>query len=256
MQAIEWGGVASQLLLLSSSRVFGGGHFEYARDVLRDFLAGCDTLHFAPFAIADQDGYAATVSQTFAALGIEIVPLHRVDARRALESARALYVGGGNSFRLLKRLHELDVIELVRRRVTQGELLYLGASAGSNMACPSLRTTNDMPIVQPRAFTAFGLVPFQINPHYVEPAPDSSHMGETRDDRLREFLEENDVNVVGLREGAWLRMYAGQRLMLEGIAAARVFRRGQETVDLEPGTDVSWLLQQQPRFDQPATGEL
>jgi dipeptidase E len=242
--------MAAQLFLMSSSRVFGGGFLEYARDALRDFLGPCQTVHFAPFAIADHERYTREVATALAEIDLEVVGLHHVDARRSLEEARALFVGGGNSFRLLNRLHQLELMEPVRRRVAAGELRYVGTSAGSNMACPSLRTTNDMPIVQPPTFEAFGLVPFQINPHYVDADPSSTHMGETRETRLREFLEENDVPVVGMREGSWLHR-AGERLMLGGVAGARAFRRDADPSELEPGTDVSWLLRAPAHFDSP-----
>jgi dipeptidase E len=242
--------MVAELLLLSSSRVHGSGYLEYARSALQEFLAGCHRLHFAPFAIADYESYTNTVGQAFAELGVEVIGLQRGDALAEIQSADGLFVGGGNSFRLLKRLRDLELLQPIRDRVRSGALRYVGASAGSNMACPSLRTTNDMPIVQPGSFEALGLVPFQINPHYVAPDSGSTHMGETRDDRLREFLEENDVPVVGLREGAWLRL-SGSRMLLGGEPGARVFRRGQQPTDLEGGSDVSWLLDQTPRFDQP-----
>jgi dipeptidase E len=149
---------------------------------------------------------------------------------------------------LLRGLQQLELIDSVRRRVEAGDLRYMGSSAGSNMACPSLRTTNDMPIVQPASFSTFGLIPFQINPHYhdVDPAP--ARMGETRDQRIEEFLQENDVPVLGLREGAWLRR-SGQQLELNGIAGGRLFRRGSAPRDVAPGTDLSWLLSTTARFD-------
>src|SRR3954468_2140758 len=160
--------MAAELFLMSSSRVFGGGYLEYAHDALRDFLGPTRTVHFVPFAIAEYERYTRDVALALEPFGVQVVGLHTVDARRAVDEAETLFVGGGNSFRLLKRLHGLGLIEPVKRRVESGELRYIGASAGSNMACPSLRTTNDMPIVQPRSFEAFGLIPFQINPHYVD----------------------------------------------------------------------------------------
>jgi dipeptidase E len=118
---------------------------------------------------------------------------------------------------------------------------YTGASAGSNLACPTVRTTNDMPIVEPPSLAALGLVPFQVNPHYLDPAPDSTHMGETRETRIREFLEENDVPVVGLREGAMLRV-EGDSVLLKGVAGARIFRRGREPVEATPVSEIGpWL---------------
>ena len=236
-----------ELLLLSSSRVFGGAHLEYARDVVREFFAGCQRVVFVPFAIA-RDAWATYTGDVRDALGLPVVGIHELEPRDTIESADAIYVGGGNSFRLLKALRASGLVEPIQRRVMRGELRYLGASAGSNMACPSLRTTNDMPIVQPATFWALGLVPFQINPHYVHPDPNSTHMGETREMRINEFLQENDVPVIGLREGAWLRR-SGARLELGGVAGARLFRRGEDPAELASGSDLSWLLDAQPRFD-------
>ena len=162
-----------------------------------------------------------------------------------------MFVGGGNSFRLLKALHEQDLVRAIRERVAAGAV-YMGSSAGTNMACPTLRTTNDMPIVQPPSFEALGLLPFQINPHYLDARPDTAHMGETRAQRLAQFLEENDVPVVGLREGTWLRREA-DRLTLGGIEAGGVvFRRGAQPSEIGPGHDLSALLREKPRFDTPA----
>jgi dipeptidase E len=239
-----------EALLLSSSTVPGSTPFAHAADGIRRLFAGCERVYFAPFALLDHDWYSERVSTAFAAFGVRIESLHRLgqDARRAIERAEGLFVGGGNSFRLLKALEMQDLLEPVRQRVRTGELRYMGASAGSNMACPSLRTTNDMPIVQPRSFEALGLVPFQINPHYVDPDPAAQHMGETREQRIREFLEENDVVVIGLREGAWLRR-SGENLTLEGVAGARLFQRSRQPQEVEPGTDLAWMLALEPRFD-------
>jgi dipeptidase E len=244
--------VASELLLLSNSTMFGRGFLEHALEAIGQFLGDRRTVHFAPYALADHDGYTARVQATLGPLGVRVVGLHRVgDLRAAVESAEVLFVGGGNSFRLLKTLQRHELLEPVRRRVETGALRYLGSSAGTNMACPSLRTTNDMPIVEPAAFEAIGLIPFQISPHYLDPDPGSTHMGETREQRIREFLEENDVAVLGLREGAWLRR-SDRQLRLEGSTGARLFRRGSEPRELEPGADLSWLLDLRARFDAPA----
>jgi dipeptidase E len=174
-------------------------------------------------------------------MGYLLDSLHETfDPHRAVEKAEAIFCGGGNTFRLLRTLGEMGVLPLVRRRVAEG-MVYSGASAGSNLACPSIRTTNDMPIVQPATFDALGLVAFQINPHYLDPAPDSTHMGETRETRIREFHEENEAPVVGLREGAILRV-EGESVLLKGVAGARLFRRGQEPVELSPVAEIGPLL--------------
>jgi dipeptidase E len=244
--------VASELLLLSNSAMPGRGYLEHALDAIAAFLGDCRIIHFAPYALADYEGYTTHVQVALEPLRVSVVGLHRAgDARAALESADALFAGGGNSFRLLRALQRHGLLEPVRRRVEAGVLRYLGSSAGTNMACPSLRTTNDMPIVQPASFEAFGLLPFQINPHYLDPDPHSTHMGETREQRIKEFLEENDVAVLGLREGAWLRR-SGGLLRLRGETGARLFRRGAEPRELRPGADLSWLLDLPVRFDRPA----
>jgi dipeptidase E len=244
--------MTADLLLLSNSRVHGMAYLEHAADAVRDFLDGRRTIHFVPYALADHDRYTATVGEALAPFGVTVVGVHTApDPPRAVEAAEVLFVGGGNSFRLLKSFQQHGLLEPVRRRVAAGVLRYIGSSAGTNMACPTLRTTNDMPIVQPDSFDAFGLIPFQINPHYADADPASTHMGETREERIVEFLQENDVPVLGMREGSWLRR-RGETLHLEGRAGARLFRRGAEPEEIEPGTDLSFLLGCSPRFDRTA----
>ena len=243
--------MASDLLLLSSTSVHGYAPAEHAMAALADIVGGARVLHFAPFAIANHDLYTARVQEVLGPLGLSVVGLHDVaDPRAAVEQAEVLFIGGGNSFRLLSALWRLDLVATIRQRVESGELRFIGSSAGTNMACPTLRTTNDMPIVQPPSFAALGLVPFQVNPHYLDADPASTHRGETREQRIVEFLEENDAIVVGLREGSWLRR-RGPSLLLDGIAGARVFQRGQEPREYEPGANLSWLLSAEPRFDTP-----
>lgn len=237
------------LLLLSNSALHGRRYLEHAREALSAFLAGRRTVHFAPFALADHDGYTARVRDALQPLGVEVIGLHAVeDARATVERAEVLFVGGGNTFRLLKSVQRHRLLEPVRRRVAAGELAYLGSSAGTNLACPTVRTTNDMPIVQPDSLQAFGLLPFQINPHYQDADPASTHMGETREERLRQFLEENDVPVLGIREGAWLRRQ-GESLTLGGTTGALLFRRGAEPTPYGEGADLSFLLRLPARFD-------
>jgi dipeptidase E len=239
----------NDLLLLSNSAVFGMKPLEYALDEVKAFLNGESTLLFVPYAKADYDGYTQGVQSILTAFGVTVEGIHTApNPRQAVETTRVLFVGGGNSFRLLKALQEHDLLATVRARVEAGELRYMGSSAGTNMACPSLRTTNDMPIVQPTSFEAFGLIPFQINPHYLDPDPHSTHQGETRADRIEEFLEENDVPVLGMREGCWLRRRAST-LTLGGVTGARLFTRSGDPQEITPGTDLSWLLQTPPRFD-------
>ena len=208
---------------------------------------------FAPYAVTDHDYYTTRFNEVLAPIGVPLVGLHAVaDPVQAVEEAEVLFIGGGNSFRLLNALWQRNLLSPIRRRVQAGELRFIGSSAGTNMACPSLRTTNDMPIVQPPAFEAIGLVPFQINPHYQDPDPSTTHRGETREQRILEFLEENDVAVIGLREGSWLRQ-SGSSLKLDGLFGARLFQRGAEPREFRPGDDLSFLLDLQPRFDAPSS---
>jgi dipeptidase E len=246
--------VGSDLLLLSNSSVFGRGYLEHAMDAIGEFLGGRRTVHFAPYALADHDEYSGRAGEALAACGAELIGLHKFpDPAAALDGAEVLFVGGGNSFRLLKALHEHSLIEVVRRRVEAGELSYMGSSAGTNMACPTLRTTNDMPIVEPPSFESFGLIPFQINPHYLDPDPASTHMGETREKRIHQFQEENDVAVLGMREGSWLRRQ-GDKLTLCGTTGARLFRTGTTEEEFVEGDDLSFLLQLPAKFDSRAVG--
>jgi len=233
--------MAHRLLLISTSTVFGTKYLEHAFTELREVLDGVERVLFIPHALQDHAGHAARARAAFEEIGHGLDSLHEAaDPRRAVLEAEAVFCGGGNTFRLLARLHELDLVPFLRQRVAEG-MPYTGASAGSNLACPTIKTTNDMPIVQPLSFEALGLVSFQINPHYLDPAPGSTHMGETRETRIREFHEENQPPVVGLREGGMLRV-EGETIELRGRAGARVFRRGQEPVELEPVASLHTLL--------------
>lgn len=229
------------LLLLSNSTNFGSGYLDHARGAIREFLGPIRGLLFVPFALHDRGAYTAKARERFAREGISVAGLaDGPEGSEQIASFPAIFVGGGNTFRLLAALQRNGFLEPIRRRVREG-MPYLGASAGTNIAAPTIKTTNDMPIVQPSSLEALGLVPFQINPHYVDPDPASRHMGETREERLREFLEENATPIVGMREGTWLRV-AGASARLEGPSPARVFRRGREPEEVPPGPLPSDLL--------------
>jgi dipeptidase E len=234
--------MARRLVLISTSTVFGTRYLEHASPELRDALSGVGRVLFIPHALKDRDGYAAKARIAFEEMGFGLDSLHEAsDPGRAVEKAEAIFCGGGNTFRLLKSLGEMRVLPIIRRRVAFG-MVYAGASAGSNLACPTIRTTNDMPIVQPPSFDALSLVAFQINPHYVDPAPASTHMGETRETRIIEFHEENETPVVGLREGAILRV-EGESVLLKGVAGARLFRRGHEPLEIAPVAEIGPLVE-------------
>ena len=230
-----------RLLLLSNSTNHGGGYLDHAIDAIGSFLGPVRRVLFVPFALRDWTAYTAKARDRLARAGIEVKGATAdAQALAAFEEAEAAFVGGGNTFRLLDRLQRSGLLEVLRRRAAAG-MPYLGASAGTNIAAPTIRTTNDMPIVQPAGFSALGLVPFQINPHYIDADPASRHMGETREERLREFLEENEGPVLAMREGAWLRV-EGERARLEGTNGARVFRRGVDPEECAPGAALDALL--------------
>lgn len=233
------------LLLLSNSMNHGSTMFSHAAEAFAEVTAG-DTVTFIPFALADWDGYADRVSAALGAFDIEVVSAHRSPAPdRAILEADVVMMGGGNTFRLLDTLYGLDVVDGLGRHVREGSTRYMGASAGTNVACPTIRTTNDMPICQPRTFDALHLVPFQINLHYVDADPTSTFMGESREERIEEFLEENDCPVLALYEGSWLRVTA-DRATVSG--RSRLFERtGIEAYGA--GVDVSPLLRRTPAFD-------
>ena len=222
------------LLLVSNSTLHGLGYLDHVAKAIPGLLGDRSRILFVPWALKDHDSYTAKARERFAAMGIALDSIHQApDPVRAVGLADALFVGGGNTFRLLKALQDSGALEAIRRRVFSG-VPYVGSSAGSNVAAPTIRTTNDMPIVQPSSLDALGLVPFQINPHYLDPDPGSTHMGETREERLAQYLEENEAPVVGLREGAWLHVARGS-VALEGTTGARIFRKGEPAVETNPG---------------------
>jgi len=189
------------------------------------------------------DGYTKIARDRLAELGFDLTSIHEESGHLGdvMDRVDAIFVGGGNTFRLLKRMYERGLMEEIPKRVSRG-MLYMGASAGSNLACPTICTTNDMPIVYPPTFSALGLVPFQINPHFVDANPNSRHMGETRETRIKEFHEENDAPVVGLREGSWL-LVEGDRMTLHGVGGAKLFMKGDEPVEVLPSLSLDLLLQ-------------
>jgi dipeptidase E len=216
-------------------------------ETMRGFFGAVRKLLFVPYALADHDGYVKVMTERGINAGYELDGIHcHADPVRAVSEAEAIFVGGGNTFRLLAALYRLNLLDVIRERA-QGGMPFLGVSAGSNVACPTIKTTNDMPIVQPPSFAALGLVPFQVNPHYYlgsnfvrQGDAYVEHFGETRDDRLREFHEENETPVIGLWEAGLLRCEGG-RVQLSN-APARIFRRGQPPIDVGPGAELSSLV--------------
>ncbi|MEP0546140.1 MAG: dipeptidase PepE [Rhodothermales bacterium] len=233
-----------RLLLLSNSRNAGQGYLEHATDTLRDFLGSeRKRVLFVPYAGVriSYDDYAANVSAAFEPAGYAVDPIHEADdAARAVDEADAIAVGGGNTFHLLRETAQRGLLARIRARVNEG-VPYVGWSAGSNLACPTICTTNDMPIVEPPSFDALGLIPFQINPHFTDAHP-PGHQGETRSERIAEFCVANPtMPVVGLPEGTTLRV-EGDRLTLLGDAPARVFLGQQEPTEHAPGDSLQFLM--------------
>ena len=230
-----------RVLLISNSTLHGSGYLDHAESEIRDFLGAPSRLLFVPYALYDRKAYADLARDRFSAMGYNLESAHEAaNPRAAAEAAEAIFIGGGNTFRLLKALYDFDLLDAIRRRVSEG-MPYIGSSAGSNVACPTIKTTKDMPIVQPPSFDALHLVPFQISPHYQDPDPGSTHMGETQEERIVQFLEENATPVAGLREGALLRVQHGE-IELKGVSGARIFRRGHDPVETSPGSKLGALL--------------
>jgi dipeptidase E len=234
------------LLLLSNSTNYGEPMFAHAGAELAELTAG-SVVTFVPYALADWDDYADRVTAALDRFGIEVRSAHRSPApERAIVEADVVLMGGGNTFRLLDSLQGLGVVDGLASAVRAGDVRYAGSSAGTNVVSPTIRTTNDMPICLPRSFEALGLLPFQVNLHYADLDPASTFMGETRDERITEFLEENDCPVLALYEGSWLRV-RGDHARVHG--PARLFSR-TTTDDLVDGDDVTPLLHTTPTFDR------
>jgi len=230
-----------RLLLISNSTLYRSGYLDHIEDEIKDFLGNVKRTLFVPFAVHNRREYVTKTCDRFHKMGFDLTSIHDVsNMRRELNRTESIFVGGGNTFRLLKALYDFDLLAPIRESVAAGTP-YIGSSAGSIVACPALKTTKDMPVVQPPSFEALGLVPFQISPHYLDPDPKSTHMGETQEERITQFLEENTEAVVGLREGSFLRV-EGSEVTLKGSRTARVFRCHQEPIEVSPGSIPSNLL--------------
>jgi len=233
-----------RLLLISNSTNAGEAYLDYPKQQIRDFLGEKPVKAlFIPYAAVtfSFSDYEKKVSEKFREIGHNIVSIHRFDDPvRAVKEAHVIVVGGGNTWQLTRMMQEQGLIFPISDKVKNG-IPYIGWSAGSNVACPTLKTTNDMPIVEPKTFSTLNLLKFQINPHYLD-ANTEGHAGETRQMRIEEFLVANpDIYVVGLREGTMLRIEEGE-IDLIGLRPARIFKKGEKPIDLPPGEDFSFLL--------------
>lgn len=232
-----------RLLLISNSTNAGEEYLRYPLQDIARFFDGVDEALFVPYAAVSfsYDEYERRVAERFNEIGIRIRSVHReADPVMAVRGAKAVVVGGGNTFALIKSMQDLGLLAPLRERLAEG-MPYVGWSAGSNVTCPTIRTTNDMPIVEPASFEAIGVVPFQINPHYLDANP-QGHAGETREQRIMEFIAANkNVYVAGLREGCMLLLENG-RLTLKGPKPMRIFRYGEPAREVNAGDDLSFLM--------------
>ncbi|WP_294277562.1 dipeptidase PepE [uncultured Chryseobacterium sp.] len=228
------------IILASTSTLYGGSYLEYLREELIDLYTGIEELVFIPFARPggiSHDEYTAKARTFFETLGIRVKGVHEFeDMKQAVDNAQAYFTGGGNTFLLVKTLHEEGLMKLLKQNIESGKP-YLGCSAGSNIGGQNMKTTNDMPIVYPPSFDCMGLVPFNLNPHYLDPDPGLKHNGETRETRILEFLTQNTLKVVGLREGNWIRR-KGNTITVEGSELTRIFEPGKEPYEIEPGSEL------------------
>jgi dipeptidase E len=224
-----------KLLLISNSIQYGQGYLDHVEDDIRGILRPRSRVAFVPYAAFDLDEYENRARERFERMGYTLESVHRHRGREPdlLGNADAVFIGGGNTFRLLARLYAFGWLEPIRTLVEQG-LPYIGSSAGSIVAGPSIKTTKDMPVVEPPSFNALNLVSFHISPHYLDPDPNSIHMGETQEERILQFLEENEGQVIGLREGSWL-LVSGDQVALIGPAPARLFQREASPWESPPG---------------------
>lgn len=231
------------LLLISNSTNAGEQYLQYPIQNIASFLQGVTEVVFVPYAAVtfSYAAYEAKVQARFNEIGIKVRSVHRAkDPRRMIREAQAICVGGGNTFALAKKMQEQGLMKAILKKIKEGTP-YVGWSAGSNVSCPTICTTNDMPIVQPQSFAAIGAVKFQINPHYLDTHPEG-HAGETREQRIEEYIEANDgMWVAGLREGCML-LVEGNTMQLIGARPMRIFRHGDKPFEVEPGGDLSFLM--------------
>lgn len=230
-----------KLIVASTSTVHGSGYLAYILPTLTNFFKEASTILFIPYARASgktYDEYTEIARKAFATIDKKVVGIHEFDnPKEAVQQAEAIFTGGGNTFELVNQLYKNDILSDLTTAVENG-IPYLGTSAGSNICGVTMMNTNDMPIVYPPSFKTLGFIPFNINAHYLDPNPDSTHMGETRETRIKEYHVFNETPVLGLREGSWLEVN-GDSIILRGIYTARLFKQGKEAEELATNTEVS-----------------
>jgi len=231
------------IIIASTSTIHGSGPLEYLLDELSVFFKNTSEILFIPYARPGgitHDEYTANVNKAFSQIGKVARGIHEFEnPKEAVANAKAIFTGGGNTFVLVNQLYKNDLLESIKQAVNSGTP-YLGTSAGSNICGLTVNTTNDMPIVYPPSFKTFGFVPFNINPHYLDPDPTSTHKGETRETRIKEFHAFNTQPVVGIREGSWLAVN-GNEIILKGSLSARIFEHNKQPYEVDPETNLSHL---------------
>lgn len=231
------------IIIASTSTLHGGSYLDYLLPELEVHFKNCESILFIPFARPggiSHEQYTETVSQAFKKININVKGIHEFeDPTTAINNAQGIFTGGGNTFLLVTQLYKNNIMTTLAEAVKNGTP-YLGTSAGSNICGLSMQTTNDMPIIYPPSFQTLGLIPFNLNPHYLDPDSQSKHMGETRETRIKEFHAFNTLPVLGLREGSWLDV-KGNKITLKGNLSARLFRQNQEPEELEPQTDLGYV---------------
>ena len=230
---------------MSTSTVHGSSFLEYCMDEVKKHFAGISKILFIPYARPggiSYDEYTKIVRKALTQINIEVVGIHELtNIQTEISEYKGIYIGGGNTFLLTKSLYENGLIPLIHDGVISKGVRYMGSSAGTNVACATINNTNDMPIVYPPSFDALTLIPFNINPHYLDPDLNSTHMGETRETRIHEFHSQSSIPVLGLREGSWLRI-EGDEIMLGGGMAARLFEQNKEAREISNSIDLKYLL--------------
>lgn len=232
-----------KLIIASTSTVHGGTYLDYLLPTLQNHFKDCIEILFIPYArpggISHED-YTENVRLAFAKINKSVKGLHEFDNQTAaIQNAQGIFTGGGNTFLLVTQLYENQMMEVLAQTVQNGTP-YLGTSAGSNITGLTMQTTNDMPIIYPPSFTTLGLIPFNLNPHYLDPDMNSKHMGETRETRIKEFHAFNTIPVLGLREGSWLEV-TGEKIILKGNLTARLFQQNKDPEELSPEKDLAYL---------------
>jgi dipeptidase E len=232
-----------KMIIASTSTLHGGTYLDYLLPHIAKLYEGCKSIVFIPYARPggiSHDDYTQKIRETFAPLGIAVRGIHEFDnPLQAIADAEGFFTGGGNTFLLVTQLYKNKIMIALADAVKSGKP-YMGSSAGSNITGLTMQTTNDMPIVYPPDFRTLALIPFNLNPHYLDADLQSKHMGETRETRINEFHHFNSIPVLGLREGSWLEV-SGDKIMLAGSLSARLFRQGMQPEELPAGSDLSFI---------------